>query len=205
MGTKCDMLLIRPARVEESEALLRDLGFQITAPLGEECFCRAIWPKRNTIWVGRAGDCLILSSKGLANQFFEKKRSDFMSLLFARFPESEIAALMLHSVVNLWGFALYRNGEPFRRKAGAADDGTYLDEGAPIAEEEELLAKSTLDAEGRRVYRLPQWPDEEFPEDGVGEEFVLAIFDRMTAARPEAANLDISCVGFALRPWWKFW
>jgi hypothetical protein len=205
------MLLIRPARVEEPETLLRDLGFRLSTPLGELPFDRAIWPARKMIWVGRAGDCLIISSKGLAQQFFEKKSSDFMSLLFARFPESEIAALILHSVVNLWGFALYRNGEPFRRKAGASDDGTYLDEGAPIAEEEELLAKSTLDAEGRRVYRLPEWPDEDFSEDGVGEEFVFAIFGRMTGARPDkpketAAIIGaLPCVGFALRPWWKFW
>ncbi|MBY6240625.1 hypothetical protein [Methylosinus sp. Sm6] len=212
MGWKCDALLIRPASVEEgAENLLRDLGFRLSAPIGDEAFLQAIWPMENTIWVGRAGDCLLLSSRGLADPFFGDDRSDFKHALFERFPGAEIAAVLAHSVSGAWAFAVYRKGECVRRKGGSSDDGTIFDVGAPLVEEAELLARSRLDAQGRRMYRLPGFPDEEVSESDVGEELVFKIIERMTGARPDVVKeggfdlLELPCVGFALRPWWKFW
>ncbi len=217
MGWKTDTVLIRPAGpAEEAEGLLHGLGFAPLTPLGVRRFEQAIWPDKGAIWVGSAGDCLLISARGLSDAFFEPKPAPLVRSLFRRFPHSEIAAVTLHSVVNLWGFALFRDGAPLRRKAGSADDGTFEDSGDPLPEESQLLAKSTRDAKGQRVYRLPEFPDEDMNEDQVGEEYVFKIFERFTGERPDTGPslLDTRCEGFRFgsiepmsgtRPWWKFW
>ena len=216
MGWKTDTVLIRPARqAEAGEGLLRDLGFQALAPLGERPYEQAIWPDPGAVWVGSAQDCLMISARGLADRFFEREPSPLVQSLFRRFPRSEIAAVTLHSVVNLWGFALFRDGKLVRRKAGSADDGTFEDMGDPLPEEGELLAKSSRNAKGERVYRLAEFPDEALPEDAVGEEYVFRIFERFTGERPDTGQtlLETRCLGFRFgaispagtRPWWTFW
>ena len=217
MGWKADTVLIRPAGPGEgAEALLRDLGFTPLTPLGEHRYEQAIWPDEHTVWVGSAGDCLMISARGLSDAFFEPKPAPLAQALFRRFPRAEIAAVTLHSVVNLWGFALFSDGNALRRKAGSADDGTFEDTGDPLPEERELLAKSTLNAKGQRVYRLPEFPDEDMTEDQVGEEYVFKIFERLAGERPDIGPslLDTRCAGFrfssiaagtSAAPWWKFW
>ena len=113
-------------------------------------------------------------------------------------------------------FALFRDGRPLRRKAGSADDGTFEDFGAPLPEEQDLLAKSALDAQGKRVYRLPEFPGEALSEDQVGEEYVFQVFERLTGERPDIGPnlLNVRCAGYSFiwpgaaapfRPRWKFW
>ncbi len=217
MGWKTDTLLIRPASpAEEAQGLLSDLGFASLTPLGERPYEQAIWPDKDTVWVGSCGDCLMISARGLSDLFFQPEPAPRVQALFRRFPHSEVAAVTLHSVVNLWGFALFRDGRPLRRKAGSADDGTFEDTGDPLPEERDLLAKSTRNADGKRVYRLPEFPDEDFTEDQVGEEYVFKVFERFTGERPDTGPtlLDTRCVGFRFdsiedasgaRPWWKIW
>ena len=217
MGWKTDTVLIRPADSnEEPERLLRELGFTRLAPVGERRYERAIWPDKNTVWVGLAGDCLMISARGLSDPFFTDRPTPLTDALFHRFAGADVAAVTLHSVVNLWGFAVFRNGRALRRKAGSADDGTFEDWGSPLPEEEDLLANSLLDVDGERIYRLPQLPDEELTEDQVGEEYVFKIFERFAGERPDtgATLLETRCDGFrfssiaaagARRPWWNFW
>ncbi|RBP11408.1 hypothetical protein DFR50_116103 [Roseiarcus fermentans] len=217
MGWKTDTVLIRPAHVgADAQALLGSLGFSDLTPLGERPFEAAIWPKTGEVWIGGAGECLMISARGLCGEVFKPGAAPFVQALARRFPGGEIAAATLHSVVNLWGFAVLRDGVALRRKAGSADDGTFEDFGAPLPEERELLARSTLDGEGRRVYRLPDFAGEAMSEDQVGEEYVFRIFERLTGQRPDTGEtlLDTPCAGFSFsslavaaphRPWWKVW
>ena len=116
---------------------------------------------------------------------------------------------MLHSFVNLWGFAVYQDGRRIRGRAGSADDGVFCDDGAPLPEEAELLAHSRIEG-GERLYRLPSFPDEDFAEDQVGEEYVFKIYRRFTGLQlnMDEALLDMKCAGFRLgaprKQWWKF-
>ncbi len=79
--------------------------------------------------------------------------------------------------------------------------------GDPLREEADLLARSTLAEDGRRVYRLPEFPDEELEEDQLGENFVSEIYRRFTgmALLTDEALGRVTMLGFAPRPWWKFW
>ena len=214
MGWKADAVLIRPATLEiPASRLLTELGCENLSTLGEMAYDQVIWPNQGTIWVGAIRDCVIISARGVAERFIEALPSAFADTLLRRFPQSEVAAVTLHSVVNLWGFALYRGGRPIRRKAGSADQGTFEDFGNSIPEEQDLLSKSALDAKSRRIYRLPEFPNEDLSEDQVGEEYVFKVYERLTGERPDIGDnlLETRCVGFRFawpdkpRPRENFW
>ena len=209
MGWKCNSVLLRPATLDiGADLLLGDLGYEGLSPLGEAPYEQAIWPLKETIWIAEINGCLILSGRGLADEFFGARRPPLVDRLFARHPKAEIGAVTLHSVVNLWGFAVYREGREIRSKAGSSDDGTFRDFGAPLGEEAEQLACSRLEG-GERVYRLPEFPGEDLSEDQVGEDYVFKIFQRFTGLRPDRDEelLTLKCAGFRLAPkpiWRRF-
>jgi len=214
VGWKADAVLIRPAALEApANALLTELGCQSLSALGEKPYSQVIWPDKSTNWVGAMRDCVIISARGAAERFIEARPSPFADALFRRFPQSEVAAVTLHSVVNLWGFALYHDGSPIRRKAGSADEGAFEDFGSSIPEEHDLLSKSALDAKGTRIYRLPEFPEEDLSEDQVGEEYVFRVYERLTGERPDIGRslLETRCAGFRFawpdepRPRENFW
>lgn len=92
-------------------------------------------------------------------------------------------AMVLHSVVNLFGYAIYQNGELIRVRAGSADDGLIIEQGEPLPEEEALFAKSVL-KDGERIYRTEiNGQLEEFTEDTFGEEFVFDLSQRFLGSR----------------------
>lgn len=211
-GLENERDLIRPGGLPaDPKQMLASLGYSKLTPLASETFDQAIWPTAGQIWIGEIGGCLVITSRGIVDPFFDRQPSVAVQKFFALFPDAEICALTLHSVVNLWGFALFRQGRLVRRKAGSSDDGTFCEEGEPQPEEQEFLSLSHIAADGRRYYRLPDIPDENLPEDAVGEYYVFAFFKRMTGASPaEDENLmAMACQGFAVssakRPVWKFW
>jgi hypothetical protein len=59
----------------------------------------------------------------------------FRSGLLALYPHGEVLAIFLHSVVDLWGFSLYRDGQLIRLACGSADDGLISSVGTPLPEE----------------------------------------------------------------------
>jgi hypothetical protein len=153
--------------------------------------------------------------------------SPFEHRIIQQFPDSEICALVLHSVVNLWGYAVIKNGTKIRARAGSSDDGTYIEKGEPVEEEIELLNQSKLDKNGNRVYLLNSFPGETFTEDQVGENFVFLICKRYIGEVLDCAddfifntNLTEYCYELSDyvksdesekkhkstdKPWWKLW
>jgi hypothetical protein len=111
-------------------------------------------------------------------QFFEDNETQIEKTLSRIFPNSEICSIVLHSAVNLWGYAVTQNGQIIRARAGSADDGTFVEIGEPLEEEKELLSKSKLDDNGNRIYFLNDSLDEPFNEDQVGENYVFSICKR---------------------------
>jgi hypothetical protein len=91
-------------------------------------------------------------------------RADARQTLLGLAPGGEVLAMVLHSVVDLWGFASYADGDLRRMAAGSADDGVFIDTGTPLPEERPMLAGATL-------ARLD--------EEGEGEELVLAVSARL--------------------------
>lgn len=209
MGLKANSILIRPAALPDNPPqFLESLGFRGLTSLGEQSYGEVRGQRwSRSVWIGLAGDCLILSGQGLAEPFFEPQPSQLMLQLFDLFANAEICAVALDSVVNAWGFAVFRNRRPIRRKCGDGDVGTTVDEGAPLPEEAALLSCSRLREDGTRVYRVPDFPDGDLDEDQVGENFISEICKRFTGMDmlTDAALDQVPMIGFAPPPWWKFW
>lgn len=160
-------------------------------------------------------DCGLILSRGVFEAVTgANPRGQLLLSVLSHSGGAEACAVTLHSVVNAWGFVVARDGSIIRLKAGASDEGTFLDEGAPLPEEVELLAQSTIDAHGARAYRLAEFPGEIFTEDQVGEDYVFRILERFTDESWTTSSklMATECVGFRYaafpqvsRPWWKIW
>jgi len=92
--------------------------------------------------------------------------------------------------------------------------------GEPLAEEKELLSKSKLDSNGKRIYLFEDFPDEPLDEDQVGEDFVFSICYKYLDEELDSAETSLHetiLQGYRYRgitpdkttanaaPWWKFW
>lgn len=114
-------------------------------------------------------------------------------------------------------------------RAGSANDGTFIEDGVPLEEEKDLLSKSTLNDDGKRIYVFDDSPDEVYSEDQVGENFVFSICKRYFEEELDSADDSLFVTilsGYRYdkisemvinkskweiktiiheKPWWKFW
>lgn len=222
MGYKIFTVIITPKPEVQYATLLGELGFQNLKKIRDEAFGSVMNPPGGKVYIGTYNNNLLICASELADSFFEKRSIDGERLLIEKFPDREICVLVLHSVVNLWGYAILKQGKKIRARAGSADDGTFLEFGEPIEEEMDLLSKSSFDAEGKRVYKLSTDPDDVFTEDQVGENFVFALCYRYLGEELDAAEnplYETVMTGYSFakmkkqggsddlenKPWWKFW
>ncbi|TMM57906.1 hypothetical protein FEE95_00285 [Maribacter algarum] len=188
MGWKSSIILVNTdIEVNEIE-LLERLGFNKIKATEKESFEVAIHPNDNQVYIGRYKGNLIICTQELPLTFLEETISKGEKELASYFPNTEICSLVLHSVVNLWGYAISKNGHKMRVRAGSSEDGTFAEYGEPLEEELELLSKSKIDENGNRVYQLDDFPNEVFEEDQVGENFVFNISKRYFGERLDAAD-----------------
>ena len=145
MSWKTNTIVVRPSLLgADPDELLRHLGYEKRRKSKEVIFGGGIGGA--SIWIGTIDDRILMYTH-LAGQFFDRfcdgaPDRDFTflkSALFQNFPEVRIAALYLDSVVDAWGFAVFRGGALVRRFYG--HDGTILgDEGSQLPEENAYLA-----------------------------------------------------------------
>ena len=96
------------------------------------------------------------------------ERSGEQTLDVALYPDGEVMALVLHSVVNLWGYSVYSRGKLLRSAAGASDNGLITNLGEPLPEE---------------LRALRECPIDKVDEQGDGEELVFDVARRMFGKR----------------------
>lgn len=232
MGWKASTIIINNPTQVDKEELLKNLGFDNLTKIEDEPFEVAINPDDNKVYIGTYKDNLLICAPGIPMHFFEDNETQTEKTLSKIFPNSEICSIVLHSAVNLWGYAITRNGQKIRVRAGSADGGTFVEIGEPLEEEKELLSKSKLDDNGNRVYLLEDFPDEPFNEDQVGENFVFSICKRYFEEKLDSADdllFETILTGYRFgqvvqitstqktnkgekikdiektKPWWKFW
>jgi hypothetical protein len=229
MGWKAFSILIKPATDISHEALLQTLEFTNFTKIDDEPYDVAIYPDKGKIFIGNYNDTLIISEFNLPQQFCSEELSDTEKKLINIFPGSEIAAVVLHSGTNYWGYSIVKDGKKIRARMGDADNGTTLDYGEPVEEELELLSKSRLNDIGQRQYFLNDNPDEPYSEDQVGENFVFEIYKRYTGESLDNNDeflFETNLSGYQIsapkkvsssaqpaqglitketKPWWKFW
>lgn len=214
MGWKASMIIIhQPGEVEHRE-LLKRLGFINLNRIADRHLGSAMLPPEDKIYIGNYKDCLLLCEYNLPYTFFNENPPFIEELLTHLFPDKEIGIIVLHSVVNLWGFSIIKNGKRIRTRAGY-DARNVIDFGAPVKEEEYLLSKSFIDEEsGERMYFLDGCK-EPCMEDVIGEEFVFAVCARYFGKKLDEADelFDTELAGYEVaknlpakpKPWWKVW
>ncbi|MES2701351.1 MAG: hypothetical protein V4649_01875 [Bacteroidota bacterium] len=220
MGWKASTIIIHNTSRVGDEKLLQELGFSKLTKIKDETFETVINPDDNKIYIGSYRDNIIICDSRIPMQFFEDEETLLEKKFKQVFPNSEVCAITLHSVVNLWGYSVVIDGKKARARAGSADDGTFLEYGLPLAEEKELLSKSKLDNDGNRIYVFDDCPGEIFSEDQVGENFVFSVCKRYFGEELDSADnelFDTNLLGFRYKgfskelrqnhskPWWKFW
>ncbi|WP_367848876.1 hypothetical protein [Rhodoferax sp. WC2427] len=87
------------------------------------------------------------------------------------YPTGQVLAIVLHSVVNLWGYSLYAQGQLVRSAAGASDDGLFANIGAPLPEESRVLDMCSI---------------ENVDEEGYGGDLVFDVASRFLGGRIDA-------------------
>ena len=221
MGWKTNTILIRPADLDGGpEKLLAAFGHDRPRKVSETPFSGA---GTGSIWIGAIADCVILYTP-LASGFFDdgdnREVNDFKAALLRHFPQNDIAALALHSVVGAWGFAVYQRGTLIRHQHGY-DDIVQRDEGPRLPAEETYLARFERQEVGGEIRyrdpRHPEWSDMRDPD--FGERLVFEICRSFTGFTLDQLD-DVKGVNFwlseeeeqeysrraaASRPWWKFW
>ncbi|WP_286920404.1 DUF6928 family protein [Flavobacterium sp. UBA4197] len=229
MGWKAFAIIINKPRQVDNEILLNELCFEGITKIKDEQFDVAINPDDNTVYIGSYKDNLLVCTPEIPMLFFEDYETQAEHAVNRLFPNSEICSFVLHSVVNLWGYSVIKNGKKIRTRAGSANDGTFIEEGNPLDEEKDLLSKSRLDDSGKRIYVFDDSPDEVFSEDQVGENFVFSICKRYFDEELDSADdslFETILSGYRYekisetmlnknkqeintivcgKPWWKFW
>jgi len=223
------MMWVNPASKITNDELLERLGLSHFQRSDNTSFDAAMYPEDDRICIGRyQGSLIICLPFEQISEFYSPNTSDVEAKAIALFPSSEIYVSSLHSVVNHWGYCLIKNGEKLCYRTGDAEN-EALEFGEPLPQEKELLAQSSIDKTGARVYRLEHDPEEVYTEDQVGENFVFNIFTRymnnpldsadddlfelemevyLKTAKTQKSSADRKANRYKPVPessWWKFW
>jgi len=187
MGWKSSTIIVNSDKEVDEPELLKDLGFDNLKEVVKEPFEVAINPDEGKVYIGRYKNNLLICAQDLPMTFLEEAISKGEKVLSKYFPDTEICSIVLHSVVNLWGYSVSKNGQKIRVRAGSSDNGTMVEYGEPLKQEIDLLSKAKIDENGKRIYQFDDFPDESFEEDQVGENFVFEL-----SSRYFGQNLDMS-------------
>lgn len=167
---------------QRAEQLRLRLGLSGYAYVGPATLEAALYPRKGALYIGAYPDGAIVCETQLVCQLFDAASchkigggtapfAEFKPALLGLYPAGEVLALVLHSVVNLWGYSLYAGGKLRRSAAGASDDGIIANEGAPLPEERRVLDACAI---------------EEVDEEVGGEELVFDVSARMFGQRLDA-------------------
>jgi hypothetical protein len=162
-----------------TEALCNALVPGLYSSDGSSTLDRAIYPPKGELYLKNYRTAAVICEQDIACAFFSGRKHLWRSrtsplaastrdTILSLFPDREIVVLVLHSVVNLWGYAVYQSGTLIRCAAGTADDGIICDMGIPLPEEQPALEHRALAA---------------IDETGDGEELVFDVARRVFGER----------------------
>jgi hypothetical protein len=182
-----------PAR---AAALMQRLGYRGYTADRLTTFDEAIYPQDDQLFVGAYPTGSLLCSWPLAEELIDNRRPEVIAPILREAGTGYVLALVLHSVVDLFGYAYYEAGKLLRARSGSADDGIFVDFGDRLPEETELLSEAE-DYEGGQAFRIDPGPPPEYvPVDQYGEEFTFevsrkAFGSRMDYAVPDGLELQL--------------
>lgn len=185
-----------PHDPSQAEGLLRDLGISGYTLVDHDVPLNA-YPKDKDLYLGIYPKGVVIAHEELLAAFFDPKsrrrtfgpipdRSDFARRFSSLYPKGEVVALILHSVVDLWGFSVCRDGSPIRVASGA--DGEFYGSIGPELPEERII--------------LDEHAIETLQEEGLGEELVFEVARRVFGKRYDDEDLGetLRCSHYRLTP-----
>lgn len=135
------------------------------------------YPSENVVTIGAYEKAVIITDQ-VVYDCFDDRDHPFFKQALSIFPDGTLCMIILHSVVNLYGYALYENGQLVREFAGCADDGITHEFGEPLPEERDAFSKSK-NVDGERVFLVEyDGTIEEVSHDGYGENLVFEVASR---------------------------
>ena len=212
-------MVVKPAPKLLAEELIIEMGFEHFQYETTSSLDTVLRPDDERISLGYYRDCLFVCLPfELTDEFFHAEEYPFEASIISLFPDAEIFVSSLESAINHWAYCFIEKGKKIRFRIGDSERDAIAF-GEPLSEEKELLAQSSINAEGKRIYRLDDFPDEDFFEDQVGENFVFQLFSRYIGEQLDAAEEDffememkvfkegkgISSVVGTNKSWWRFW
>ena len=128
VGWKLNLLARRSRPGDNFDALARAFGFD--PPAAERLpLERALHPSPG-VALAHWNDHLLILSSSLANGLLASPLPDATGRkALAVLGPGRVLAATLHSVTNLYGYALYESGKLVRGKTGAADEGVIWEQG----------------------------------------------------------------------------
>jgi len=190
-----------PNDPQRAEHIRMQLGLTDYETVGATPLEEGLHPGKGELFIAAPAGGVVLSHPDFIESFFMEKNSDelgpvpphveaFRKAVLGLYPSGQVLAIMLHSVVNLWGYSLFSEGRLVRCASGSADDGVIADFGEPLPEEQPLLAENELN-------------------DEIGEDLVFAVAARFLG-KPvdrfsEGLNLGMTAYrkkGPTVRGWW---
>ncbi|QDT55279.1 hypothetical protein Pan44_33220 [Caulifigura coniformis] len=146
-----------PHDPEAADRLREKLGLSDHERVGRSIFDEAMYPDSGTLFLGAYPHGAILCDVDRSADFFDDVSyriigksagrvagTDFRSRFLQIYPNGEVLAVVLSSVVNLWGYAVYSRGKLIRVAAGTADDPLFANEGEPLPEEAGVLRECPM-------------------------------------------------------------
>ena len=229
MGWKTSMIFANSVQEFDIEELFNEMGIYELKKVDEQPFDSIMNPDDDRIYIGKFNGNTIICMQDLPLESLDESISRAEHAMSNTFSKSDIVTFALHSVVNLWGYSIVRNGEKIRVRAGSSEGGTMVEYGNITKEEEGLMSQSRINESGKRVFKIEGLPDEEFEDDQVGENFVFSISAKYFGESLDCSDeiFETTFVGYTYsktklrkiaksnkegsktvtktKPWWKFW
>ncbi|TCI90580.1 DUF6928 family protein [Tenacibaculum sp. M341] len=177
MGWKVSALIVNSDKRVDEKELLSKLGFNQLKEIESKSFDEIMNPDDDEVYIGTHKGNLIICAQDFPTTFLNQVVLKGEKALTSYFPNIEICSILLHSVVNFWGYSISKNNEKIRVRGGSAESGTFIEYGNPVEQELDLLSKST-ENDGERLFSFEDDPDEVYTDDQVGENFVFEITKR---------------------------
>jgi hypothetical protein len=156
----------QPARAKQ---LLSLLG-RSYASRGMTTLEEGIFPKDGDhLYVGAYEQAIVVGSTSIVNNSFHGGVPWIVDHTRSLLPNARLLIITLHSVVDLFGYAWFENGQFVRGRAGSADDGVFLDQGELLPIEAMVL---------------------DLDEDSGGEEFVMELCRPFLGCRLDEFSIE---------------
>lgn len=159
---------------ERATTIFKKLGYETTnrreSPIID-------YPRDNLVTLGAYDKAVVVSDQSIYD-CFDDRNHPLLKKALSIYPDGTLVIVVLHSVVNLFGYALYENGQLVREYGGNGDDGVTHEFGEPLEEERDAFAKSKL-INGERFF-LSEYDGvtEDVTPDCYGETLVFAVLER---------------------------